>query len=75
MKFARYTFWIAGIYGFLILIPQYFLKDEIGIEYPPAITHPEYFYGFIGVALAWQLAFIIIAQNPVKYRMMIIPAF
>lgn len=74
MKFAKYTFWIAAIYGFLALIPQYFFEDKIGIDNPPAITHPEYFYGFIGVALAWQLAFIIIARNPVKYRTMIIPA-
>jgi hypothetical protein len=74
MKFAKYTFWIAAIYGFLALIPQYFLENKIGIDNPPAITHPEYFYGFIGVALAWQLAFIIIARNPVKYRMLMIPA-
>lgn len=74
MKFAKYTFWIAGIYGFLALLPQYFLEEKTGIDFPPAITHPEYFYGFIGVALAWQVAFIIIARNPVKYRTMMIPS-
>ena len=26
MKFAKYTFLIAGIYGLLALIPQYFLE-------------------------------------------------
>lgn len=74
MKFAKYTFWIAAIYGFLALIPQYFLKEKIGIDNPPAITHPEYFYGFVGVALAWQAAFVLIARNPLKYRAFMIPA-
>ena len=26
------------------------------------------FYGFIGVALAWQVLFLIIARDPVRYR-------
>lgn len=68
MKFARYTFAIAGIYGILALVPQYFFEKQIGIDSPPAITHPEYFYGFIGVALAFQLVFLIIAKDPVRFR-------
>ncbi|MEO8036482.1 MAG: hypothetical protein ABI837_18740, partial [Acidobacteriota bacterium] len=32
------------------------------------ITHPEHFYGFIGVALAWQVLFVLIARDPVRYR-------
>src|SRR5687768_13121581 len=74
MKFARYTFLIAGIYGLLVLVPQYFLESQIGADNPPAITHPEYFYGFIGVAVAFQLVFILIGTDPVKYRAMIIPS-
>lgn len=68
MKFARYTFAIAGIYGILALVPQYFFEKQIGIDSPPAITHPEYFYGFIGVALAFQLVFLVIAKDPVRFR-------
>ena len=74
MKFAKYTFGIAGIYGLLVLIPQYFLETKNGIDSPPAINHPEYYYGFIGVALAFQIAFLIISRNPVKYRSMMIPS-
>jgi hypothetical protein len=74
MKFARYTFLIAGIYGIIALLPQYFLEQQNNINFPPAITHPEYFYGFIGVALAWQFAFLIIAKNPVQYRLLMLPA-
>ncbi|HLM03120.1 MAG TPA: hypothetical protein VK400_18860 [Pyrinomonadaceae bacterium] len=68
MKFARYTFLIAGIYGLLALAPQYFLEAKNGRDFPPAITHAEYYYGFIGVALAWQIVFLLISQNPLRYR-------
>jgi len=74
MKFTRYTFVIAGIYGVLVLVPQYFLETRIGIDQPPAITHPEFFYGFIGLALVFQLVFFVIAGDPRKYRMLMIPA-
>lgn len=51
MVFAKRVFYFAAIYGLLILSPPYFLEGRIGREYPPAITHPEHFYGFIGLAL------------------------
>ncbi len=74
MKFAKYVFYIAGIYGIIALAPMYFLETKTGADYPPAITHAEYYYGFIGVALAFQIVFLIIAGNPAKYRAMIIPS-
>ena len=49
-------FWFAGIYGLLVLAPQYLMERHIGIDFPPEITHPEYFYGFVGVTLAWQVS-------------------
>jgi hypothetical protein len=74
MKFARYTFLIAGIYGLLSLLPHYFAEGTIGRDHPPAITHPEYFYGFVGIAVVFQIVFLIIAKDPVKYRLVIIPS-
>jgi len=74
MKFAKYTFYAAGIYGLIALLPQYFLEEKNNRDFPPAITHPEYFYGFVGVALAFQIVFLIIAGNPAKYRAMMIPS-
>ena len=74
MRFARIVFGIAGIYGLLALAPMYFLENKIGKQTPPEITHPEYFYGFIGVALAWQFAFLAISTDPGKYRAMILPS-
>ena len=68
MTFARRVFQVAAIYGLLVLIPQYFLEGKTGRDFPPAITHPEYFYGFVGIAVAWQLAFLVIARDPVRYR-------
>lgn len=68
MKFARITFLVAAVYGVLALAPQYFLESYIGRTDPPAITHPEFFYGFIGVALAFQIVFLIISRDPVRYR-------
>ena len=72
--FSRWVFWIAGVYGLLVLLPQYFLEQRIGRDAPPPITHPEYFYAFVGVAVAWQVAFLIIGCDPQRYRLMMIPA-
>jgi hypothetical protein len=74
MKFAKVVFWIAGIWGLLMLAPLYFIFDLIGKKDPPAITHPGFFYGFVGVALVWQIAFIVIATDPVRFRPLMIPA-
>ena len=74
MKFARWVFWIAGLYGLLVLTPLYFLEKKVGQDYPPPIAHPEYYYGFTGVALAWQVAFLVIGSNPIRLRPMMLPA-
>jgi len=74
MRFARWTFLIAGIYGLLALVPMYFMESQIGADTPPAITHPEFFYGFIGIAVAFQLVFVIISTDPQKYRPIMLAA-
>ncbi len=67
-------FWIAGIYGVIVVFPQYFLEHRVGHDYPPPITHAEYFYGFAGIGLAWQIAFLVIATDPARYRPIMIPS-
>ncbi len=74
MKFARIVFWIAGIWGVLVLTPLYFMFDLIGRNDPPVITHPAFFYGFVGAGLAWQIAFFVIATSPARYRPLMIPS-
>src|SRR5271168_3372233 len=74
MKFAKIIFWIAGVWGVLILTPLYFIFDMIGRNDPPPITHPAFYYGFVSVGLAFQVAFIVIAKDPLRLRPMMIPS-
>jgi hypothetical protein len=74
MRFARVVFLVAGIYGLIVLLPQYFLEHKIGEDTPPPITHPEFFYGFLGVTVAWQVLFLVLSRDPVRYRALMIPA-
>ena len=74
MKFAKAVFWIACIWGILIITPLYFMFDLIGRQDPPPITHPAFYYGFVGAGLAWQFVFGVIARDPVRFRMMMIPS-
>ena len=75
MKFARWVFIIAGVYGFIVITPLYFAEADIARDFPPAITHPEHFYGFLGVTLVWQILFLMIAKDPSRYRIMMLPSF
>jgi len=68
MTFARRVFIGAGIWGLLVVPPLFFLYDTVGRMNPPAITHPEYYYGFAAITLAWQLAFLVMASDPLRYR-------
>jgi hypothetical protein len=34
MRFAKIVFRIAGIYGFIVLLPQYFTEDKTGRRLP-----------------------------------------
>ena len=74
MKFAKTVFIGAGIWGILVLTPLYFLVDITGKPWPAPANYPHFFYGFISVAMAWQLAFLIIGTNPARFRLMMIPA-
>jgi hypothetical protein len=74
MRFAKIVFWIAGIWGVLVITPLYFMFDVISRSDPPPVTHPGFFYGFASAALAWQIAFFFIARDPVRYRPLMIPS-
>ena len=74
MKFARSVFLVAGIYGLIIVTPLYFMEGVIGQQTPPRLTHPEFFYGFVGTALAWQVLFLVVASEPIRYRPTMLPS-
>jgi hypothetical protein len=68
VRFAKISFTAAGIFGVIALFPLFFLEDYIGKDVPPAITHPEFFYLFLGCAFVWQFVYLLIGTNPVRYR-------
>jgi hypothetical protein len=68
MKFTRIVYGLAAAYGFVSLLPLYFLIEKLGNDAPSAITDPEFYYGFVGLALLWQVVFVLIARTPIRYR-------
>lgn len=72
---AKIVFRIAGIWGVLVLTPMFFLLDFVNKQAPPAITHADYYYGFVAIALVFQLVFFIISIDPARFRPMMIPSF
>ncbi|MFT5330526.1 MAG: hypothetical protein ACI9TB_002190 [Parasphingorhabdus sp.] len=62
MKFVRIIFALAAAWGFLAVVPGLFAESG---------PRPEYYYGFLGLALVFQLIFILIAIDPVRYRPLI----
>jgi hypothetical protein len=74
MRFARIVFIAAGVWGIAVLTPLYFLLDMTGRHYVPPTDYPHFFYGFLSVAMAWQIAFLVIGSNPVRFRPLMIAA-
>ena len=57
-----------------MLFPLYFLEDSLGQAFPPPANRPEQYYGFIGVALAWQFGFLLISRDVRRFRPFMLPA-
>jgi hypothetical protein len=74
MRFAKIVFSVAGVWGLVVLTPLLFLFDYMGRQYPPPITHSDFYYGFVTVALAWQVAFLMISRDPVRFRPLMVAA-
>jgi hypothetical protein len=73
MKLARIVFNVAGIWGIVVLTPFYWLVDVTGRQYSPPTDYPHFFYGFLAVALVWQIAFLVIGSSPARFRPLMIP--
>jgi hypothetical protein len=74
MKFAKMVFLTAGVWGIVVLTPLYFLADVTGRRYAPPAEYPHFFYGFLAVTTAWQIAFLLIGMNPARLRPLMIPS-
>ena len=64
----------AGLWGIVVLTPLYFLVDVTGRQYAPPTSYPHFFYGFLSVAMAWQIAFLLIGSDPARFRPLMIPS-
>jgi len=69
MKLAKWIFLVAGILGLLSAIPLAFSEKAMGIK------QPEFFYGFVFLNICWQILYLFLASDTVRYRPMMIPAF
>lgn len=67
-RFASRAFLVAGACGLAFVTPLFFLRDYIGASFPPAVTHPEIYFGFVTVTFAWQVAFVLMAGDPIRFR-------
>jgi hypothetical protein len=72
LKLARRIFLLSGIYGVLILTPMFFMEGYIARQMPPAINHPEFYYGFVCLALASQGLYFLVASDVLRFRPVIL---
>src|SRR5258708_968085 len=68
MHFAKRVFLLAGAAGILLVAPGYFLERWAGGFDPPAVNHPEFYYGFVGIVLVFQFLYLLIAPDPSRFR-------
>jgi hypothetical protein len=66
VEFAKRVFTTSGVYGLLIMTPQFFRE--------PGAAAPELYYGFVGAVFAWQVTSFIIARDPARYRPIMLPS-
>ena len=66
--------WFHLIWGIVVLTPLYWLLDLTGRRYGPPADYPHFFDGFLSVAMAWQIAFLLIGSSPAKLRPLMIPS-
>jgi hypothetical protein len=74
MRFAKVVFVCAGIWGLAVLPPFFWLVDITGRHYEVPTQYPQFFYGFMSITLAWQLAFLVIGSNPARFRPLMLPS-
>ncbi len=69
MRLAKWIFLAAGGLGLLSTVPLLFGEGMMGVR------QPEFYYGFVCLNICWQILFLFLSSNPVRYRPMMIPAF
>ncbi|MFL5297538.1 MAG: hypothetical protein ACJ798_14245 [Phenylobacterium sp.] len=67
MRFAKWVFTLAGIYGLVTIPLTYFAEGQLARRYG-ALGQPLWFYGFLSVVLVFQLVYLQTGRDPVRYR-------
>jgi hypothetical protein len=60
---------MAAISGLLSTVPLALSEKVMEVK------QPEFFYGFVFLNICWQISYLFLSSNPVRYRPMMIPAF
>ncbi|TPG15489.1 hypothetical protein [Sphingomonas oligophenolica] len=63
MRMATWSFALAGVYGLAATLSLYFRA--------PLTIETQWLYAFAGAAAVTQLAYLLIATDPVRYRLVI----
>jgi hypothetical protein len=66
IRLARWIFSLAAVYGIPLFVTWFFHTPHMVGR--ASSQQPEIYYGFAGLGLAWQIAFLLIASDPLRYR-------
>jgi hypothetical protein len=69
MKLAKWVFASAGVMGLLSTVPLLFDENLMGVR------QAEFYYGFVCLDICWQVLYLFISSDPIRYRPLMIPAF
>jgi hypothetical protein len=67
MRFASIVYRAAAVWGLLVLVPFYFMFAGAS-DLATTFSYPQAYFGFLGVTLAWQVAFWVIGTDPARFR-------
>jgi hypothetical protein len=67
MRFAKWVFILAAVWGVLTVPPLYFAEPMMEARYGP-LFYPEWWYGMLTIILVFQLLYFLIGRDPVRLR-------
>jgi hypothetical protein len=68
MRLARWIFLLAGVFGLLFTVPLLFAENSMGVR------QAEFYYGFVCLDICWQILYLFLSSDPIRYRPLMIPA-
>jgi hypothetical protein len=68
MAFARLAYLLAGLWGVVVIALGYASYVTGADQSLAAIARPEMIHGFFLTAMPWQLLFLVISRDPLRYN-------